>query len=142
MKGALLIHADNSECSTELALLPSNPAIITSDESYYFALGQLLVHVFTVMGGIDRYRKEFNYLTNPSLAYPVQKLNSRIVHFLKCARERYELGLGAERFIDAVLAWQPGQLDEPRHIESLDDAFYSGLHAENVFSSSMGETPR
>ncbi len=103
-----------------------------SDESYYFALGQLLVHVFNLMGGVDRYRKEFNYLTNPSLAYPVQKLNSRIVHFLRRARERYELGPDAEQLLDAVLSYQPGHQDEPRHIESLDDAFYSGIHADST----------
>lgn len=107
-------------------------AVITSDEDYYFALGQILVHVFTVMGGVDRYRKEFNYLTNPSLAYPVQKLNSRIVHFLGRARDRYQLGTDAEQLLDAVLSYQPGHQDESRHIESLDDAFYSGIHADTI----------
>lgn len=110
---------------------------LTSDEDYYFALGQLLVHVFILMGGRDRYRKEFAYLTNPSLSYPVQKLNQRIVHFLRRARGRVELSREAERVLDAVLSWQPGhQGDLLRHIESLDEAFYSGIHSDSLFSRS------
>lgn len=122
---------DGSACRcrhsiARLVLLP------TSDESYYFALGQLLVHVFTLMGGVDRYRKEFNYLTNPSLDYPVQKLNQRIVRFLRLARERYQLGPDAERLLDTVLSWQPEHQNEVRHIASWDDAFYTGLHEDNL----------
>lgn len=107
---------------------------ILSGEEYFFLLGQVLVAVLAKLGGVDKYRREFNYLTNPSVRKTVGDLGLRCLRFLTGVRERIQInGLLAQAY-DEVLS---SQHDYPRrggNLSQWEEAFYEGLYRDNLFT--------
>ncbi|MBB6216018.1 hypothetical protein HNQ80_002109 [Anaerosolibacter carboniphilus] len=98
-------------------------------EVYYFALGRVLKWVFAEIGGIDRHRNEFNYLTNPYMPADIRTLSIRIVTFLKKSKlhskiqnreliSMIHLILSREKILDQVNA----------SLRLCENAFYAGLY--------------
>jgi len=102
---------------------------ISSNEQYYFLLAKALVAAFDFLGGADKYRPEFNYLTNPVVRKGMQVLNKRVLRFLA---NIYPSVIGPNQDLAEVykqiVNWNEANansyLDEP----SCEDAFYKGLH--------------
>lgn len=105
-----------------------------SPEEFYYVLGQFLIYVFSQLGGIHKYQKEFNYLTNPYLPRDVRQLGSRVIRFFTRLPVQF---LQA----DSLIAHTCRCLIEKSHyyqtkdidIPSCTEAFFEGIHCDNMF---------
>jgi hypothetical protein len=103
-------------------------------EEYYFALGQILCAVFIEMGGFDKYRKEFNYLTNPYIPSSIQKLCFRILSFLGKYEKFINIHNNGFKVIKELLFSQKQTFTcEAINKVTCESAFYSGLYSDNIF---------
>lgn len=104
------------------------------EEEYYFALAQVLVYIFVKLGGIDKYMREFNYLTNPYIPANIQDISKRTLRFIKNISKMVDIE--DESFVKAyklLFSMQSGFVAKNINEKECENAFYSGLHTENVF---------
>lgn len=105
-------------------------------EDYYFALGQFLIWTFTKLGGTDKYRREFTYLTNPTLNADIQVKARRVLSFLHHVPKLIDMDNGPVMKIYSMLL-----SGKNRHVESCtdrakcEDAFYDGLYDDNIIDT-------
>lgn len=100
-----------------------------SQEQYYFALGQALTAIFIKLGGIDLYRREFNFLTNPYLPLPIYDLAKRILKFLSKSKDKVLIADASLEKILIALFLSENEFITPKiNMQAAEDAFYDGLH--------------
>lgn len=118
-----------------LSILKNDDIRSFNDEKeYYFSLGQILSAVFTKIGGYDKYRKEFNYLTNPYLPISINDLGIRIIKFLEKAPKLFKSkDMTFDKIYNLLLQEQALYLDEKINNVVCEEAFYEGLYSKNVF---------
>lgn len=103
-------------------------------EEFFYTMGQLLIFAFHQLGGVHKFNREFNYLTNPYLPVDIQQLGQRIIRFLS--------KLPADQIIPESAAFYSLQSLKKSgskychgcvNLNSCSDAFYEGLHQNNLF---------
>lgn len=108
--------------------------IFSDAEEYFFILGQFLVYSFSCLGGIHKYRREFNYLTDPQLPKDVQQLGIRIIRFItKLPKDiinsnQYICNI-SQALVDNSNYYCHSNID----IACCTDAFFEGVHSKNIF---------
>ncbi|HMM19116.1 MAG TPA: hypothetical protein PKA10_00160 [Selenomonadales bacterium] len=107
---------------------------ILSGEEYFFLLGQVLVAVLARLGGVDKYRREFSYLTNPSVRKTVGELGLRSLRFLEGVRGRARIDERLARAYDEVLSPDYQYSRQDGAPPQWEEAFYEGLYSENMFA--------
>lgn len=105
-----------------------------SAEEYFFTLGQFLTYSFSSLGGVHKYNKEFNYLTNPYLPMDIQQLGIRIVRFITKLQAKSDDANRSILLISQTLAencniYCHSAIDIP----NCTDAFFEGIHSKNMF---------
>lgn len=105
----------------------------SSPEEYYFLLGQCLVYVFTQLGGVHKYKKEFNYLTNPYLPQDVHQLGIRILRFLsKLPASFLNDNPVVSHIIRSLINKKQQYCDIHVNPSTCSDALFEGLHSDNI----------
>jgi hypothetical protein len=105
---------------------------LNEPEVYYFALGYVLKSVFAELGGIDQYRNEFNYLTNPYITADIQTLSYRILLFFKKIKLSSKIqNKELINFIDILLSAEALPSKTNIGLRIYETAFYAGLHSKN-----------
>lgn len=107
-----------------------------NEEQYYFTLAQTLTAVFIILGGVDKYRNEYNYLTNPYTPMAIYELAKRILKFSLRFRNNYSISNPQLiRVIDALLISSDKFVNNTKiNDKKAEVAFYIGLHRECFFS--------
>jgi hypothetical protein len=106
-----------------------------SEELYYFMLAQVLVYVFEELGGCNRYRNQFNYLINPYIPRDIQNICKRVLHFLDNAFVKLKIeSQNFERGYHLLCKYRERHIKGRINRKACEDAFYSGLHSDNVFN--------
>lgn len=101
---------------------------------YYFALGQILSALFIKIGGFDKYRKEFNYLTNPYLPQEICALGARVVRFLGKFDKKLEYREASfDKVYNLLLDKSHLYLHHRTGKSACEEAFYEGLYSDNAF---------
>lgn len=103
---------------------------ISSGEEYFYLLGQILSAVFIKIGGFDKFRSEFNYLTNPYIPRSIMDIRKRVLNFIGNIKKY--LAIDNEVFeelfkilLEFNIIWTPSSFKD------FEDAFYGGLYADN-----------
>jgi len=105
-----------------------------SAEQYFFTLGQFLIYAFTQLGGVHKFNKEFNYLTNPYLPQDVQQLAIRIVRFLsKLPADIVCNSKATSNILNSLIQCKDQFCNNPMNLSTCTEAFFEGLHSENIF---------
>ena len=104
-----------------------------NSEEYYYALGQIVVYIFEKLGGADIYRREFSYLTCPTIPYDALRISRRVVHFLENLPRLINIeDKDAGRAIGMIFAWNSEGKNENINFKRCEEAFYDGVYEENV----------
>lgn len=116
-------------------LFTEKDIVFDSQEEYFFVLGQFLIYAFSRLGGIHKYRKEFNYLTNPYLPQNVQQLGIRVVRFITKLPKQLTGGNDAASFTaQALIKYSQVYCHAAVDILSCTEAFFEGIHSNNLFT--------
>ncbi|MFZ5968494.1 MAG: hypothetical protein ACOYVK_15175 [Bacillota bacterium] len=119
-------------------LMTSSDISFDSAEEFYYILGQFLVYVFQLLGGADKYKKEFNFLTNPYLPLGIQDICTRIIAFLKrLPHDVLYQNSGTIEVYEAFIFHEISYTKNPINQNTCTQAFYQGIHEENVFTSTI-----
>lgn len=106
------------------------------EEEYYFFLGQALVAIFVKLGGLNKYRNEFNYLTNPYLPIPINVMAKRILRFLHKSTTKLPISnTTLESIIAALFLLEDQFVNENIDASKAEIGFYKGLHRDSLFNS-------
>lgn len=97
---------------------------------YFYLLGQVLSAVFIKIGGFDKYREEFNYLTNPYIPRSIMDIRKRVLNFLRNIKSRLNIDNDKIKELYEIL-FEFKINSNPSNLRELEDAFYEGLYAEN-----------
>lgn len=104
-----------------------------SGEEYFFLLAQVLVAILARLGGVDKYRREFNYLTNPSVRKTAGELGLRVLHFLAGIRDRLILDNQLGQACEELLKPEYCYAKQEGNLRQWEEAFYEGLYSDNLF---------
>jgi hypothetical protein len=115
-------------------LIGAQNLIFDNGEEYFFTLGQFLTYSFSCLGGIHKYNKEFNYLTNPYLPKDIQQLGLGIVRFItKLYARKIDFKQSTLKISQILVENSDFYCNSTVNIQSCTDAFFEGLHSKNMF---------
>jgi hypothetical protein len=115
-------------------LIGAQNLIFDNGEEYFFTLGQFLTYSFSCLGGIHKYNKEFNYLTNPYLPKDIQQLGLGIVRFItKLYAQKIDFKQSTLKISQILVENSDFYCNSTVNIQSCTDAFFEGLHSKNMF---------
>ncbi len=105
---------------------------LNNPEEFYYLLGQFVIYVFHCLGGANKFKREINYLTNPSQPQTISRLGQRNIDFLKnypnLVKIKTDLAANVYRLlIDNQTAFIHDSLAEG----PCSEAFYQGLYEDN-----------
>ncbi len=128
------ITSDELRCKLADIVYNSRDNSFDSAELYCFALAQLLAGVFIKLGGINKYQKELNCLTNPNIPADIQNICRRSLRFLGKVLKAYEIDNEKLKKVYGMLTeHRDGYLDGGIDENLCEEAFYSGLYSDNIF---------
>jgi hypothetical protein len=115
-------------------LIDGQNIVFDGEEEYFFILGQFLMYVFSLLGGIHKYSKEFSYLTNPYLPQDVQQLGIRIVRFIsKLPIQVFHTNKPPRGIVQSLIKSGELYLYLTVDIFNCTEALFEGIHSENLF---------
>lgn len=114
-------------------LSESQAICINSSEQFFFILGQFIIYLFYCLGGVDQYKNEINYLTNPYLPKSIFELGQRnikfISHFPKLLKSPSKpINKVYNALMDSYSVYNNPTINE----SSCSSAFYEGLYGNNL----------
>jgi hypothetical protein len=108
--------------------------VLLTSEEYFYVLAQLIVYSFEKMGGADKFRKEFSYLTCPNIPCGAVRLNQRGIHFLRNANDRlFTLEGDAKVCFNSIMEWDGASKLSSSDRKYCEEAFYDGVYEKNLF---------
>jgi hypothetical protein len=115
-------------------LIGAQDLIFDNGEEYFYTLGQFLTYSFSCLGGIHKYNKEFNCLTNPYLPKDIKQLGLGIVRFITKLYAQKMNPKQSMLYISQILVKNSDfYCYSTVNIQSCTDAFFEGLHSKNMF---------
>ncbi len=98
---------------------------------YYFALGQMLMHVLQLLGGADQNRRIMNYLTNPAIPVSIQVTGSRVKRFLLKVPHKIVLDDRCKRIL-SLLSCEAAESNVGKaDLQTYEEAFFSGIYYDS-----------
>ena len=105
---------------------------IKTSPEFYFILGQLVMYIFSKRGGVDCFRSEINYLTNPYMEQSIGKLGQRSLRFVGFLPRLLPTAPSFIKVIQRKLRTEHGLLHDYTCGETCQVAFYAGIYADNI----------
>lgn len=105
-----------------------------SEAEYFFVLAQFIIYVFEALGGVDKYKKEINYLTNSYIPKSIREIGERNINFLKKLSTKLSMkGIDGSKIYKALLENKDRYINNSLNEQLCSDAFFRGLYNSNLF---------
>ena len=105
---------------------------ISDSSEYYFVLGQFVMYIFHSLGDVNEYKREINYLINPTAEQSIYILGKRNLKFIKNYPKLVKQKNSFVELVYEVLLQKGHKYITPLiNKQKCQQSFYEGIYSSN-----------